>query len=379
MSFELVYTSARRGLRPGATGFCTVAATEGISRALQDKLESLSGYSYTEAVAGSAPPINRSHITIRIQRTVYHVVSRIGHVAGEHTNRTNKIAHHLALTSEEIEQFHDGPAAMFADDSFWFERWTDDPRTFPKDRYPDSFPEPVDGFSTWEGIFGDAGWAGLLGHAIATGFKSVSVIVPSGKDTMLLLNEALQLVKPEDRWNVCFSTYYTRQTSGTQCHWRFVMDGTSEARHLRARTQTLLVDPVGSSIELPDDNPFVQAARAGCPGQAHEMAAARLRRPAGSSFTRDSADADEDDRPVRPSIQRRREALKQKAGIQKSSPFDIPEEEYAHVQINSNETTDSQPRRSGGRRKNMWGLWLVSGLALAVLAILVYLGIKQLV
>ncbi|MGB4737685.1 MAG: hypothetical protein WBH50_05815, partial [Fuerstiella sp.] len=71
MSFELVYTSARRGLRPGASGFCTVAATDGIPRALQDKLESLSGYSYTESLAGSVPPVNHSHMTVRIQRTVY--------------------------------------------------------------------------------------------------------------------------------------------------------------------------------------------------------------------------------------------------------------------------------------------------------------------
>ncbi len=70
MSFELVYTSARRGLREGASGFCTVAATDGMPRALHEKLESLSGYSRTEAATGAEPPVNHSHMTIRIQRNI---------------------------------------------------------------------------------------------------------------------------------------------------------------------------------------------------------------------------------------------------------------------------------------------------------------------
>ncbi len=373
MSFELVYTSARRGLRPGASGFCTVAATEGIPRALQNKLESLSGYPHTESLAGTEPPVNRSHLTFRIQRTIYHVVSRIGDAGIDYSGRTNKIAHHLALTSSEVAKFEDGPASLFTDGDFWFDHWNSDARTFPQDRQPESWPEPVEGFATWENVFDDAGWAGLLGSAIANGFKSVSVIVPNAKETMSLLNEALQLVKPEDRWKVCFSTYYSRQTSGTQCHWRFVMDGTSEARRLRARTQGMLVDPLGSASELPDDNPFVKAAREGCPEDAYSMASAKFRSGGGVPVSRLENAADDEERRVRPSIQRRRESRQQPTAVKSRSPFDVPEEEYAHVNA-----TKTEGQRSPSKRVKRKGLLLVSALLLAVIAILVFLGFQQL-
>ena len=44
MSQELFYTSAPRGLIAGTQGFCTVAATKGMSSALMEKLEALTGY-----------------------------------------------------------------------------------------------------------------------------------------------------------------------------------------------------------------------------------------------------------------------------------------------------------------------------------------------
>ena len=44
MALELVYTSAERGLRPGTSGFCTVAMTRGLPPALVPRLEALGGY-----------------------------------------------------------------------------------------------------------------------------------------------------------------------------------------------------------------------------------------------------------------------------------------------------------------------------------------------
>jgi hypothetical protein len=44
VSQELIYTSAPRGLKPGSCGFCTVVGTHGMSAALMQRLEALSGY-----------------------------------------------------------------------------------------------------------------------------------------------------------------------------------------------------------------------------------------------------------------------------------------------------------------------------------------------
>ena len=167
MSFELVYTSAPRGLRDGASGFCTVAATEGIPRLLHEKMESLSGYSRSEVMAGIEPPVNHSHLSVRIQRTVYHIVSRIGDAGIDYSGRTNKIAHHLALTSDEILRFPAGPASLLSDYAFWHTEWTSDPETLPSGNVPNAYAEGVSDFDTWEAIFGDAGWAGVLGQAVA--------------------------------------------------------------------------------------------------------------------------------------------------------------------------------------------------------------------
>jgi len=278
VSFELVYTSARRGLREGTSGFCTVAATDGIPRPLHEKLESLSGYSRAEAATATEPPVNHSHLTIRLQRNIYHVVSRIGDAGIDYTGRTNKIAHHLALSANEAAGFPHGPAALFADYRFWHADWDADPETFPPGRVPSSYAEAVEDFGTWAGVFGDAGWAGVLGNAVADGLKPVSIIVPNPDDTMMLLHEALLLVPPRDRWKVCFSTYFSRLAPGTQCHWRFVLDGTAEARKLRARSLGLLIDPHRSTGSPPDGNRFVEAARDDEPNRVHAESKATTRR-----------------------------------------------------------------------------------------------------
>ncbi len=399
VSYELVFTSASRGLRRGASGFCTVAATDGIPRALQDKLESLSGYRHTEAAHGHKPPVNYSHLTVRIQRNIYHVVSRIGDPGMDYSGRSNKIAHHLALTSAELSNFSQGPSPLFSDHNFWHESWDDDPETLDPGRLPRSNAEILNGFSTWEQVFGDAGWAGVMGHGVADGMKSVSVIVPDTENTLTLLNEALQLVPLDDRWNVCFSTYYSRHVSGMQCHWRFVLDGTSEARKLRARVQGLLIDPIGSAGRIPEGNVFVEAARNNRPNDAFNAKKTRRRgaaRPATPPPEKESkpvptvqrrnrpapeaADNDDNEENFKPQFgqpRRRKIREKQKPKIVAKSPFDIPEEDFADNPVEDYED-DSGARRKKrrGHKKPRTGLLLVGALALAVLGILTIFAIR---
>ena len=44
MAFELVYTSAPKGIRIGSSGFCVVACTNGLSANLVSQMEGLSAY-----------------------------------------------------------------------------------------------------------------------------------------------------------------------------------------------------------------------------------------------------------------------------------------------------------------------------------------------
>ena len=44
MAEELIYTSVAKGLRPGSRGYCAVAESNGLSKKLAKRLESLSAY-----------------------------------------------------------------------------------------------------------------------------------------------------------------------------------------------------------------------------------------------------------------------------------------------------------------------------------------------
>src|ERR1700678_3159054 len=104
MTQELFYTSAPRGLQPGSTGFCTVAETRGLSPLLRERLEDLSGYRELfpphDARAGQNP-VAWSHSRFTIQGKSVSVLSRVGAAGVDHSQRTNKFAHHVVIDAQE--------------------------------------------------------------------------------------------------------------------------------------------------------------------------------------------------------------------------------------------------------------------------------------
>ena len=69
MSQEIVFTSARHGLRTGSTGFCTVRSTRGMPGNLAQLLERLTGYSHVfDAYSNQANlnPVNFAHYIARL-------------------------------------------------------------------------------------------------------------------------------------------------------------------------------------------------------------------------------------------------------------------------------------------------------------------------
>lgn len=277
MSFEVVYTSAPRGLGEGSSGFCTVASTKGIPRTLLKKLESLSGYQHLEPAGSGGNPVNFSHCIISVQQQVYHVVSRIADAGPDHTGRSNKIAHHLAIPSAEARRLRGGPLSLLNDRRFWFSKWDREPTQLPADRLPKAAAGRTNGFDAWEDILGDAGYAGLLGESAKDKPKLVSIVVPSAEDSLDLLREAMQLVPPAKQWQVGFSTYVT-QTVGEGCHWRFAPDGTEAARKMRGRSAALLIDHKAPP-SLPRGNNFVEAARSGDVASVQKSAPTRRAEP----------------------------------------------------------------------------------------------------
>lgn len=371
MSFEVVYTSAPRGLHEGTSGFCTVACTKGIPRTLLKKLESLSGYSHAHPAGSGKNPVNFAHSIVSVQQKVYHVLSRIADAGPDHTGRSNKIAHHLAIPADKARAIRGGPLALLRDRRFWFKEWNRKPTELPANRMPTAAQVRGGDFGAWEDVFGDAGWAGMLGAAAKDKPKPVMVIVPSAEDSLELLGEAMQLVAPAKRWKVGFSTYYA-QTAG-ECHWRFVVDGTESARKARARSAALVIDH-RAPASLPRGNPFVEAARNGDPSSVLKAAPRRerptrqKRKAAPIKASREAASSVSEPgnqyRGLRPSQVRRKQAgARARAARRGRSDDDWDEEEVHEVRLDKLEE---------GTNRNMKPIWI--GSIVTILAVAGFLA-----
>lgn len=262
MSQELFYTSAPRGLQPGSRGFCTVVATRGLSPALVEKLESLSGYRPLfpphDARAGMNP-VAFAHVRISAGGKTYTVVSRIGPAGLDYTERPNKFAHHVVLDPAELPA--GGPAWLLRQPGFLEARWDGQVQVLAAGRATprgDMAPEVC---RSWQALTGDAGWGGVLAEAFqADPTRFVYLVFDPGMDLLPLLAESLALLPPEQRWEVTFSTYFTGLPQGAQCLWRCVPRGSPEAKGARQFPGALILD-LGQELGAARGGPLVARAR----------------------------------------------------------------------------------------------------------------------
>jgi hypothetical protein len=266
MSQELFYTSAPRGLRPGSQGFCTVAATRGLSAALVEKLESLSGYRPLfpphDARAG-LNPVAYAHVRVSAGGRTYTVVSRIGPAGLDYTERPNKLAHHVVLDPADLPA--GGPAWLLRQPGFLESRWDGQVQVLAAGRIAPRGDVAPDVCRSWQTLTGDAGWGGVLAEAFqADPARLVYLIFEPGMDMLALVAEALALLPPEQRWEVTFSTYFTGLPQGAQCVWRCVPRGSPEAKGARQLPNALLLD-VGDELGAARGGALVARAR----GQAY--------------------------------------------------------------------------------------------------------------
>ena len=124
MIYELLYTSAPAGLRPGSSGYCTVQSSRGIPAPTVDLLESLSGYRhvYTAGTPEAAHnPVNFGHYVLRVQGRSQHVLSRVSDCPLDHTGRSNKIGHHMVV--DNPDGIPAGPAWLMQQPGWMIDRW----------------------------------------------------------------------------------------------------------------------------------------------------------------------------------------------------------------------------------------------------------------
>lgn len=264
MTQELVYTSAPRGLKPGTRGFCTVVSTQQMSQPLAERLESLSGYRHLFAAHDAQAELNpviHSHLTLAIGGRKYHVLSRIADAGLDYTQRSNKLAHHVMLDATELPS--GGPAWLLAQPGFMQTEWDGEPKLVPTGRHPPSGFDAPAVCRHWQELTGDAGWAGVLAET-ATGPspRPACVFFRPGQDLLPLVSEALALLPHQQRWNVTFSTWFTKLPPGVDCQWRFLLADSPEAKQARRQAQTLLID-LTAPLPNAGSSAMAQAARTG--------------------------------------------------------------------------------------------------------------------
>jgi len=261
MSQELIYTSAPRGLKPGSHGFCTVVCTQNMPAGLVQRLESLSGYRHVfplQDAKARLNPVLYSHLILNNAGRRSHVLSRICDAGLDHTQRTNKFAHHVVLDPRELPP--GGPAWLLAQPGFMQTAWDGVPTKLPAGRRPPAGNSAAAVCRGWQQAAGDAGWGGALAET-ATANRAAVLIFRPGMDLLPLLAEALALLPLERRWNISFSTYFNKLPPGVDCQWRCVIEGSPDA--IAADSPGALIIDLCKPQGIPAATPLVQAAQTG--------------------------------------------------------------------------------------------------------------------
>jgi len=167
MPWQLIYTSAPRGLLSGQSGFCTVARSEDLRAALVQRLEQISSYHYlrvAEVATANRNPTVSAFRLLDLRGAKYYVLTRIQPCGLDFTARTNHLAHHLVFQPDEMATLP-SPAALLRLWPGWLKSWQGEPRVL-EEIAPAGFAAAAKSFlpaQTWKRLTGDAGRAaGLL-------------------------------------------------------------------------------------------------------------------------------------------------------------------------------------------------------------------------
>jgi hypothetical protein len=94
----------------------------------------------------------------------------------------------------------------------------------------------------WKEITHDADWGGMLAETAKDGRSSATLLVSPIMNSLTLWGESLALLPPKLRWQVTWTTYYTRFPSGISCQWKCLIADSSAPPPLPAPSDMLMID-----------------------------------------------------------------------------------------------------------------------------------------
>jgi hypothetical protein len=260
MSYELVFTSLPKGLKPGSRGFSAVAFTEGMPANHVQFCESISGYVHLFAPHDpqyATNPTGFSHLLPTLGGVTLSVLSRVASYGTDYTGRTNKLAHHVMVSA--AERTICGPAVLMGSGGLFVDDWTRPPCFLPQNRIALQDQEIASYRAmTWQRLLGDAGYAGMLAQAFLDApSKPCFILFEPGMDLLPLLAEAQALLPEHRRWDVTFSTYFTTLPVGIECSWRCCLPDSDALKVARRTPNALVFDLPNRRVE--GREPTVQA------------------------------------------------------------------------------------------------------------------------
>ena len=293
MPWQLIYTSAPRGLLCGQSGFCTVARSGDLREALVQRLEQLSSYHYlrvAEAATANRNPTVCAFRILDLRGSKYHVLTRIQPCGLDFTARTNHLAHHLVFQAGELGQLP-SPAAILRHWNGWLSAWQGEPRLLEDPALNGIAAASAKSFlpaQTWLRVTGDAGRAaGLLESECIRGCY---LVCPRGSEGQVLemFCETLQLLNLNEQyalrpWRHPFTTFLQAEDNPADFQWRACQENTPAHKLALTRSAPMMAlssvrVPANSLVKLAREEPKQPATPGPAPaGRAAKSCTAMLR------------------------------------------------------------------------------------------------------
>jgi putative NIF3 family GTP cyclohydrolase 1 type 2 len=270
MAFQLIYTSASAALKPGVTGFATVAQHRGIRAAIVRAIEQRSGYLDSAAHGGKRPAVFAFRRIEAAGERAY-VLTRVVASGADYTGRNNHLAHHLVVAESELEHLRVSPADVMRQ-MRWRDKWDEEPRYFTEAdeiKLSEMQPQlslPAKKWAAWsKGGSWDPACAALpfsnTESKDARSFFAVADVEDTGR-LLDLYGESL-LLKDPDRsrpallWQTPFTTLEIQAEDAQEFQWIGCVHGSprhvellKQKRSILDLTAVSLTPPSGELAEL---------------------------------------------------------------------------------------------------------------------------------
>lgn len=226
---ELVFTSAKEGLIPGRSGFCSVAWTEGMPQNFVALLENMSGYNalyMPNDPKADLNPVCYSYQKVQYGQNELRILSRIAFAGLDYTGRTNKIAHHIIIEDEsELANLQHGPVSAFLCEENFITAWNEPPRLIPRrTRLKSAF---IDGLRAdhWLKLTGKPQWAGIVADSFLNSDEKSCLYLEYDneahrEDVLYLIDEIARLLPQDVMADFTFNTYFSNVQNGINCFFR---------------------------------------------------------------------------------------------------------------------------------------------------------------